>query len=264
MVFCIIAMVIFGILGIFSAKYRTYFKESMRCVGRMLTLRPCDTNFDQEMKNKIVSKLNVKHPKTASFIYKRFTTISWIFVIVFIASLAYTGYGIFNLAYYGTCDPINPGSCVFTPDDPNKVICPYHNLEPKSGILTIGNFMSIPNATASGKPAVYMFGATWCPHCNWEKPIFINVTNKFDYIITTKIVNVTQQSDDIEIFKHYSPDGSIPLIIINGKYFRTGSGESWGEEKESQYLTALICKVTNNSIDECSTPEISELIEQII
>ena len=55
MVFCIVAVVVFGILGIFSAKYRGYFKESLHCIKRTAMLKPCDTEFDQKMKAKITA-----------------------------------------------------------------------------------------------------------------------------------------------------------------------------------------------------------------
>jgi len=278
MVFCIIAMVAFGILGIFSAKYRTYFKESLHCVGRMLTLRPCNTNFDQEMKNKIVAKLSTKSERFAKFVYKRFALLSWLFLIAFVISLAYTAYSVFNLAYYGTCDPINPGSCVFNQlENPNQVICPYQNLEPKTSVPSIGGFDNIVNASVEGKPIVYFFGTTWCPHCKWERPIFVNATGKFGNwtglqtddlsnakfespYMTVKTLEVDKQSSpDISIFNHYSPNGTIPLIVISGKYFRTGSGEKLGTDQETQTLTALLCKVSNNPIAECNTTEIIDL-----
>jgi hypothetical protein len=114
MVVCIIAMVVFAIMGIFSAKYRTYAKEAGRCVFRMVTLRPCDTEFDQRVKSKITAKLMTKSPKAAGFIYKRFNLISWIFVVIFFVSIAFTANSVYNLYVYGTCDPYT-GDCIFNP-----------------------------------------------------------------------------------------------------------------------------------------------------
>jgi hypothetical protein len=282
MVFCLVAMAVFGILGIFSAKYRTYFKESIHCVGRMLTLRPCNTNFDQEMKNKIVAKISTKSEKFARFVYKRFALLSWIFLIAFVISLAWTAYSVFNLIYYGTCDPANPKDCVFNQiENPNQVSCPYDNLEPKTGIPTLGGFLNIENYNISGKPEVYFFGTTWCPHCKWERPVFINVTSKFgnwtglgendlssasytSQYITVKSAEIDKQTpSDISVFNHYSPKGNIPLIVIGGKYFRTGSGETSGQENETAYLTAIICKASNNPIAECNSTNIQQLEAQI-
>ncbi|MEM7819876.1 MAG: hypothetical protein QXD48_03550 [Candidatus Aenigmatarchaeota archaeon] len=112
MVVCIVALIVFAFMGIFSAKYRTYAKEASRCVFRMVTLRPCDTNFDQKMKSKITAKLMKKNPKFAGFVYKNFNILSWIFVIIFIMSFVLIVNGIYNLYIYGTCDPYT-GNCIF-------------------------------------------------------------------------------------------------------------------------------------------------------
>jgi len=120
MVLCIIAMIIFAILGIFSAKYRIQAKKAFSCTFRMITFRPCITNFDQEMRVKIVAPLMDKHKKTARFIYKYFKVLSIIFVVLFFASLAYSSYAIYNLAVHGDCTPNNEDDqCFFNPDQPS-------------------------------------------------------------------------------------------------------------------------------------------------
>jgi len=117
MVVCIIALVVFAFMGIFSAKYRSYAKESSKCVFRMVTLRPCDSQFDEKMKSKITGKLIKRSPKTAGLVYRNFKLLSWIFVIIFFVSFIYMAVGFYNLAVLGTCDPVS-GECVFNPDLP--------------------------------------------------------------------------------------------------------------------------------------------------
>ncbi len=116
MVFCIIALVVFGVLGIFSAKYRTYFKEALRCVFRQITLRKCDTDFDNKMKSKITAKLMNVNPHMAKIVYKRFALISWVFIILMFGSIAATGIGIYNAISYGNCDGQESTEfCIFNP-----------------------------------------------------------------------------------------------------------------------------------------------------
>ena len=117
MVVGIVALVVFAIMGLFSAKYRGYAKESSKCVFRMVTLRPCDTQFDEKMKSKITGKLIRRSPRTAGFVYKNFKLLSWIFVVIFLVSVVYSGFAVYNLAVHGTCDPVT-GECVFNPDVP--------------------------------------------------------------------------------------------------------------------------------------------------
>jgi hypothetical protein len=112
---CLIALVVFGVLGIFSATHRQFALEAFDCVFRRLTLRKCQTGFDEKMKMKITTKVMKRSPKASKFIFKHFEVISWLFTIILFVSLAYTAYGAYNLYVYGTCDPAQPDQCVFTP-----------------------------------------------------------------------------------------------------------------------------------------------------
>jgi len=118
MVLCIIAFFVFAVLGIFSAKYRAYARESFSCVFRMVTLRPCDTGFDQKLKMNIISNMFNHSPRVANYTYRHFKALSWVFAVLMLVSLVYSAYGLYNLAVHGTCDPANPQNCVFTPAAP--------------------------------------------------------------------------------------------------------------------------------------------------
>jgi thiol-disulfide isomerase/thioredoxin len=266
---CIAALVVLAVLSTFSAKYRSWAREAFDCVVRRLTLRPCTTSFNDKVKAVITSSLMKRHMGLARFANRHFEAISWVFTIVMFVSLAYTAYGFYNLATVGTCDPANPENCVFNPGgDPNRVICEFDDLDPAASVPTIGGFMDIESAAVNGGlPKVYFFGTTWCPHCSWEKPIFEDITGMFEGHIDMKIVMIDQNPDenDMATFKHYSPDGYIPVIIMGGKYYRIGAGESLGEDTERQVLTAFLCRITNtpNSVSECSDDAVKSLIEKI-
>lgn len=115
---CLVAMVVLGFLSIFSAKYRYWAKEAFFCVGRRITLRPCDTGFDQKVRSKVTSALMKRNRTLAKRVHRHFEAISWLFTISLFISLFYTAYGVYNLATYGTCDPLHPETCVFNPDLP--------------------------------------------------------------------------------------------------------------------------------------------------
>ncbi len=114
--------------------------------------------------------------------------------------------------------------------------------EPKK--VTLGEF-TVNNETVcleNGKPVVYFFGSTTCPHCVWEKPIVESLAESFkDYVIFK--IGIDSQ-ENMDIFSKYS-DGSIPALILGCNYSRVGSGEAVGEETETKNLTAIICKLTN-------------------
>jgi hypothetical protein len=116
MVFCIIGIVIFGILGIFSAKYRRYFQESIHCLSRQLMLKKCDTQFDQEMKAKISAGISKRSPVLARFVYRRFALLSWIMIILLVFSVGAMALGFYNYAVYGNCNgPESKDFCIFNP-----------------------------------------------------------------------------------------------------------------------------------------------------
>jgi hypothetical protein len=264
---CIVAMVVFAFCGIFSARYRRWFRQALGCVTRRLTLRPCNADFQTALKAKITSKLMNRHPKLAGFSYRHFEAISAVFTVVMFISLAYTAYGMYNLAVYGTCDPVT-GNCIFNPGgNPNQVVCPFEGLEPAQSVGTIGGFRALINGPSPGdRPLVYFIGTSWCPHCTWEKPIVTRVASRFGSHIDFRSIEIdagTHTEEDLLVFNHFSPEGHIPLLVLGGHYFRIGAGESLGESGEEAALTALLCELTGSPISDCSESGVLELMGQI-
>ena len=112
---CIVAMVVFGIMAIFSAKYRPLAKESFDCIFRRVTLRKCKTGMDIKLKSQLVGMLMNKSPGLARHVYKYFEVFSWLFVVIFIISLFFTGQAVYNLVVYNNCvgPDGTPGECIF-------------------------------------------------------------------------------------------------------------------------------------------------------
>ena len=111
---CLIALVVFGILGIFSVTYRKIALEAFDCVFRRLTIRKCTSGLDKRLKSQITGKLMNKSPKIAKFTYKNFELISWTFTIILVMSLIYTGIGAYNFVMYGNCNGENSQeACVY-------------------------------------------------------------------------------------------------------------------------------------------------------
>ncbi|PIN98559.1 MAG: hypothetical protein COT90_03765 [Candidatus Diapherotrites archaeon CG10_big_fil_rev_8_21_14_0_10_31_34] len=111
---CFIALIVFAVLGIFSAKYRNYAKEAFDCVFRRMTLRKCTTAFDKKMKMKVTGKLMKTSPKTGGIVFRNFELISWIFTAIMIISFAYSVLGIYNFVVYNNCEGPNAvGPCIY-------------------------------------------------------------------------------------------------------------------------------------------------------
>jgi hypothetical protein len=109
---CIVALFVFAVLGVFSAKYRQLAKEAFRCTFLRLTFRPCETDIDGRIRSKLVGRLLPRAPGAARFLYRHFDVLSTLFTIAFFASTLYSAYSLYNLVTLGTCNP--GGACEIT------------------------------------------------------------------------------------------------------------------------------------------------------
>ena len=128
---CFIALIVFGILGIFSATHRKIALEAFDCVFRKITLRKCSTGLDVRIKSSITGRFLRKNPRTGKLIYKHFEIISWMFTILLIASMVWTGISGYNYYVYGNCNGPSvddqSGLCLFDPTGSNAEITECDN-----------------------------------------------------------------------------------------------------------------------------------------
>lgn len=101
---CFLALIVFGIIGIFSATHRQIAFEAFDCVFRKVTLRKCNSALDQRLKSQITGSFFRFSPKLAGIIYKRFELISWFFTVITILSIVSLAWSGFNFATTGNCD----------------------------------------------------------------------------------------------------------------------------------------------------------------
>ncbi|NMB56508.1 thioredoxin family protein [Candidatus Beckwithbacteria bacterium] len=121
-----------------------------------------------------------------------------------------------------------------------------------SAITTFEEKKDAQICSENGKPNVYLFSTTWCPHCEWIKETFDRVMN--EYIAAGKInayhweldngdntltqeVETEVPTEQRAVYKEFNPDGSIPTFVFGCKYFRVGNGyeaqkDLVSEEKE--------------------------------
>lgn len=123
---CLLSLIVFGILAIFSASYRPLAKEAFDCVFRRLTLRKCQSGLDVRVKSKIVGKLIGKSAKLAKGVHKYFEVASWFFVILFFVSLFFSGLALYNVIVYDNCNGFSEGEipeyCIITGEGGNEDI----------------------------------------------------------------------------------------------------------------------------------------------
>jgi thiol-disulfide isomerase/thioredoxin len=117
---------------------------------------------------------------------------------------------------------------------------------------TVGDFLVTDREIEkeNGKPVVYFFGSSSCPHCVWEKPVAKKVFDQFKNEISYH--ENFDSEKDADVFNRYSDinPGYVPFLILGGKYVRVGAGESLGstpeesKKLEEETLTAILCKLT--------------------
>jgi hypothetical protein len=105
---CLVALVVFSVMSIWSAKYRRLAKEAFKCVTKTLTLSPCDMAFEQKVKARVTAKLLNVSPTLARGFYQNFRIFAWAFTASFFVSLIITAYSFYNYFVYGSCDPGEP------------------------------------------------------------------------------------------------------------------------------------------------------------
>jgi len=109
--FCIAAFIILAIISIFSASHRKLAKQAFSCTLHRVTLRPCDSSFKEDTKNKILSHVANKTPKLVKAADIGIEIASFLLVILTIWSLFVAIESGLNLFVWGTCNPSNASSC---------------------------------------------------------------------------------------------------------------------------------------------------------
>jgi len=176
---CIIALVVFGILAIFSASHRPLAKEAFECVFLRLTLRKCRTGLDVRLKSQIVGSIMGKSPTTAKFVYKHFEIFSWALVILTVLSLAYTAYGGYNYYLYGNCyGPEDTGGfCIYNALNGESVTELQTQTEGELEKPTPDTDPSIGPVDA--KVTIIEFGCYSCPYSRQAQPIVQKLLDKY-------------------------------------------------------------------------------------
>jgi len=118
---CLIALIVFSILGLFSVSYRKLAIKAVECVFRRVTLRPCQSGMDRQLKNQLIGLASRKNISLARLLAKYFEVISWIFTALLIVSLALSVRGIYFYIMYGNCNGQNSDEfCVFDALNPKE------------------------------------------------------------------------------------------------------------------------------------------------
>lgn len=173
--FCIIAFVVLSILGIFSASNRQLAREALDCVLRRVTLRPCNTGFDEKMKAKILGFVIVRSERGAMMLNKYFEPLAWVFFVLLMASGIWTVRGLYMFYTTGSCNGLNSSSfCVFDPTGTNNEVSELGQCsvtqKTSSGLTIDGvDLSTFPTLNPSSSEKIVMIA---CYHCDYSRKAY--------------------------------------------------------------------------------------------
>jgi len=207
---CIIALIVFGIMGIFSASHRALAKEAFSCVFRRITFRPCDTNFQEKIKGKILSKLITRSTFLAKMVNKHYEILSWIFFVLMVGSTLWVLRGGYNFYVYGSCNGLNEsGFCAFDPSGENNKTtsvggssaCGITQNSEKNVTLNNVDLSIFPTQNVGSKDTVVFIG---CYACDYSRKAYPDILK----LIKNKQANY--------IFAHYPAKGDTTFLADAG------------------------------------------------
>jgi len=278
---CFIALIVFGILGVFSATHRKIALEAFDCVFKRITLRKCNTGLDVRLKSKITSSFLQKSPKLGQLVYRYFEILSWAFTILMIGSLVWSGISIYNYIEYGNCNGPSvkdqQGLCLFDPSKENAQISTcgegeliYANplLEPtRSGL----NSSLFPHYfVEEAKDEVIYVGCYACTNTKRVNPVmnqlitenknslnfvFIHLPLHQEYTYINKMENCLFQLDNKAYWKFHNALMSMPLEQIKEKENVLKELEKISEINSSE---VIICSESNQA-EELFQSQIKEI-----
>lgn len=145
---CVAAFIILCLVGIFVAflsifrrdigrKYWAVFKKAWGCVGKKVRLQKCETNFKDDVKNSLLSKVVLKHPRWVKPLGVAIEVSAVLIVFITVWSLVEAIKALLALWVFGTCNVSQPANCSLGAE-----VCGIDAEEPSNPIEWTGRWFS--------------------------------------------------------------------------------------------------------------------------
>lgn len=139
-VLCLLSVFV-GFLSIFNRKlgkkYWSVFQKAWHCVFKKVRLQKCDTNFKDDVKNTLLKRVVLKHPKLLRPLSNLIEFLSVIIVFVTIWSIIISIKSLLALWAFGTCNVSQPSQCSL-----GSEVCSIDQSEPTDLLGKIGRSFS--------------------------------------------------------------------------------------------------------------------------
>ena len=137
---CIAAFIILAIIGVFVAiisifkpkvgkSYLKMFKKAWGCLWKKVKLQKCETGFKDDVKNTLLSRIIVKHPKWVKPLSVIIEILSVVIVIIAVWALLTAIKSLLALWALGSCNVTKPSACSMGAE-----VCSIDESEPRNPI----------------------------------------------------------------------------------------------------------------------------------
>lgn len=145
---CIAAFIILAIIGIFVAiisifkpkvgkTYLKMFKKAWGCLWKKVRLQKCETGFKDDVKNTLLSRVIVRHPKWVKPLSVIIEILSVVIVVVAIWAILTAIKSLLALWALGSCNVTKPSACSLGAE-----VCSIDESEPSNVFEATGRWFS--------------------------------------------------------------------------------------------------------------------------
>ena len=145
---CIAAFIILALIGLFVAivsifkpklwkSYTKAMKKAWSCLWKKVRLQKCEIGFKEDIKNSILSRVIVKHPKWTKPLSILIEVVAVIIVLVTIWAILTAIKSLLALWVFGSCNVTKPSSCSLGAE-----VCSIDESEPTNPIEGTGRWFT--------------------------------------------------------------------------------------------------------------------------
>lgn len=203
---CIAAFIILAIIGVFVAiisifkpkvgkAYWKMFKKAWGCLWKKVRLQKCETGFKDDVKNTLLSRVIIKHPKWVKPLSIIIEIVSVIIVIIAVWAILTAIKSLLALWALGSCNVTKPSACSLGAE-----VCSIDESEPTNPLEATGRwftewgeiFEAIPDKFKTYNGEDYDFNYITMPGDNADKPVAVDV---FDPGCSVCMISYRNQSN---------------------------------------------------------------------
>ena len=186
---CIAAFIILAIIGVFVAvisifkpkvgkAYMKSMKKAWGCLWKKVRLQKCETGFKDDVKNGLLSRVMLKHPKWVKPLSVIIEVLSVIIVVVAVWALLTAIKSLLALWALGSCNVTKPSACSLGAE-----VCSIDESEPSNLLEATGRwftewgeiFEAIPDKFRTYRAEDYDFNYITVPGSSDDKPVAVDI-----------------------------------------------------------------------------------------